>query len=646
MPTLMRHLRLFSLLALCGALLFPLGQATAIRQPAVAILVDTLDDELNTDGDCSLREAMTAADTNLGVDACPAGSGTQQDGISFSVNGTITLTAALPGVTALGGALSIQGSHAITISGDDNHPVFSVASGGSLGLYNLTVRDGFLSTGGGCLSNLGGAVQLQSTTFEHCQAWEGGGALANRGGLVVIDSSTFTQNTNWGADHGGGALFNGFDGTMQVISTTLSGNTALNSSLPGDGGGIYNISSTLTISGSLLDANIAHGSGGGIYSISSTLTISDSLLETNQADGSAGGIHNINGALTISGSLLKANQAGGDGGGINTFDGTLSLTDTRIISNTALGLGGGLANWGNATIYSSTLSANSAGQGGGMISPSGGVTITLSTISANQAEYGGGVLNKGEMQVISSTILENTVQESGGGFYHSTGTLDITASEVAGNTAHVVSGFGGGGGLYNDSGGTVMISQSLLRDNLALQGGGLVNAGVLSLGNTTLHGNQGGAVMNTGALSLLNCTLADNQATSGGAGIASLGGSAGLRNTILDNPGAAGNCSGAIFDLGYNLDSQDTCGFDPGLGSLVNTNPLLLPLADNGGLTWTMALLPGSPPVDAGGPGACPFTDQRGYPRPIDGNRDGEAICDMGAYEASFVYLYLPLAMR
>lgn len=76
MPALTKSLRLISLLTLCGALLFPLGQATAIRpdavrQPGVAILVDTLEDELNTDGDCSLREAMTAADTNLDVDGCP-----------------------------------------------------------------------------------------------------------------------------------------------------------------------------------------------------------------------------------------------------------------------------------------------------------------------------------------------------------------------------------------------------------------------------------------------------------------------------------------------------------------------------------------------------------------------------------------------
>jgi hypothetical protein len=78
-------------------------------------------------------------------------------------------------------------------------------------------------------------------------------------------------------------------------------------------------------------------------------------------------------------------------------------------------------------------------------------------------------------------------------------------------------------------------------------------------------------------------------------------------------------------------------------------DPLLGPLRDNGGPTPTRALLGGSPAVDAGDPGACPATDQRGILRTWDGDNDGQAICDVGAYELNVVFIrraYLPLALR
>jgi len=99
----------------------------------------------------------------------------------------------------------------------------------------------------------------------------------------------------------------------------------------------------------------------------------------------------------------------------------------------------------------------------------------------------------------------------------------------------------------------------------------------------------------------------------------------------------AGNCSGAIIDGGHNISSDDSCGFDPANGSMPNTNPLLGWLQDNGGPTWTHALLEGSPAIDAGDDALCPTTDQRGAPRPLDGNGDGLAVCDIGSFEAGVI---------
>jgi hypothetical protein len=78
--------------------------------------------------------------------------------------------------------------------------------------------------------------------------------------------------------------------------------------------------------------------------------------------------------------------------------------------------------------------------------------------------------------------------------------------------------------------------------------------------------------------------------------------------------------------LGHNLSSDATCGFN-NVGSLNNTDPMLGPLTNNGGPTLTMALLPGSPAIDAGDSSAAPATDQRGFPRPAG------LASDIGAFE-------------
>jgi hypothetical protein len=89
---------------------------------------------------------------------------------------------------------------------------------------------------------------------------------------------------------------------------------------------------------------------------------------------------------------------------------------------------------------------------------------------------------------------------------------------------------------------------------------------------------------------------------------------------------------------GYNLDGGNTCDFNGGMNDLINTNPLLGPLQANGGPTDTMALPPTSPAVDAGDVSCgAVTTDQRGLPRPFDGDGSTTAECDIGAYE--FQYL-------
>jgi hypothetical protein len=114
-------------------------------------------------------------------------------------------------------------------------------------------------------------------------------------------------------------------------------------------------------------------------------------------------------------------------------------------------------------------------------------------------------------------------------------------------------------------------------------------------------------------------------------GVACVGG--GLVNTLLAT-NMPGNCAGPLTDLGHNMSSDSSCSFT-NTGSLNDTDPMLGQLADNGGPTLTMALLLGSPAIDAGNTSAAPATDQRGLPRPR-----GQAA-DIGAYEFQSVLHYV-----
>src|SRR5262249_28363254 len=155
------------------------------------------------------------------------------------------------------------------------------------------------------------------------------------------------------------------------------------------------------------------------------------------------------------------------------------------------------------------------------------------------------------------------------------------------------------------------------------------NSGTLTVTASTLSGNaatfrtifsgsQGGAIFNTGTVNLTDCTLSGNSADTGG-GIFSSGTKVTATSSLFANPagefGPGGNLAAAAsVSLGHNLFSDaPAVHLDP--TDLINADPLLGPLADNGGPTMTQALLPGSPAIDAGVAVPGVTTDQRGIPR-------------------------------
>jgi CSLREA domain-containing protein len=286
--------------------------------------------------------------------------------------------------------------------------------------------------------------------------------------------------------------------------------------------------------------------------------------------------------------------------------GKLTLNNLTVKNGTD-SEGGGIYVQGELILQNVTLTNNSAASGlassGGGILNGGILTIKNSAIGNNQAGNGSGIFNGG-----FATIVDTTV-----------------ASNIAG------SGSGVGGGIYNI--GTLFLEKTTINGSIADTGGGLFNAGIMDLTNVTLSGNSanssGGGIYNGiggGAprATLTNVTISNNTAPiGGGSGIFNhTGNIINLKNTIVANS-AGGNCAGTITSNGHNLENGTSCNLSIPLGDLINVDPLLGPLQDNGGPTFTQSLGKNSAKnVGAG----CPDRDQRGYPRLLN-------ACDLGAYE-------------
>ena len=212
-------------------------------------------------------------------------------------------------------------------------------------------------------------------------------------------------------------------------------------------------------------------------------------------------------------------------------------------------------------------------------------TVQISDNSGWGGVYAGG----GDLSIVNSTISGNLANTgTGGGIYaESLDDLSIVNSTISGNSANT----GTGGGIYN-SNSSLRITNSTITGNSADSGGGIYNEG--SLGASVVE----------------------------------------ISNTIL-NAGASGenifNNSGTVTSLGYNLSSDDAGGYLTGPGDQINIDPLLGPLQNNGGPTFTHALLPGSPAIDAGDPNFSPppSIDQRGCPF----DRVFNGRIDIGSFE-------------
>jgi CSLREA domain-containing protein len=264
--------------------------------------------------------------------------------------------------------------------------------------------------------------------------------------------------------------------------------------------------------------------------------------------------------------------------------------------------------------------------------------VTITGGRARQRELpftdtgGGGIVNERHLTLRRVAVTGNSAGYGGGVFNIPDSHLDLVDSTVSGNTA------GEAGGIRFDDSGTV--TNSTVADNRVTDPGDRPGS---------LGGTGGGIdIRGLGIVRILNSTITGNSSSDGGGGIniapayldslpAPLPdivdlplGRMNLRNSVVAGntvDGAAADCEKAfatITSLGHNIDGDSSCRLTAA-GDLPGRDPRVGPLADNGGPTDTVALLPGSPALDAAD--GCPATDQRGVARP-----QGPA-CDIGAYE-------------
>ena len=327
-------------------------------------------------GDCTLGEAIQAANTDTAVDGCPAGSGSDIINLPF---GTYALSA-IDNTTQGDNGLPDLTSN-ITINGTGAGPgatlitravaappfrIFHIAPTGVLSLNNLTLDNGEATATfiGGAIHNNQGTLNILNCSIVNSAAASGGGISNFMGPATITDSSIMGNRAV--TDTGGG--INNAGGIVNLTNSTISNNNAIG--INSDGGGIHNSGNgTVNILSCTVDGNNANDAGGGLYNNDGTATITASTFANNHALGSAGGAI-INGSeflvgtLSISNSTITGNQAATDGGAIAS-NGIFNGMNITVSGNGATnGVGGGIAVAGTITITNSIIAFNVAGTNG------------------------------------------------------------------------------------------------------------------------------------------------------------------------------------------------------------------------------------------------------------------------------------------
>jgi predicted outer membrane repeat protein len=582
--------------------------------------------------------------------------------------------------TAGAGMSAADGKVSVTIIGSTfsnntlpTSPISSSTEGGAIfcliGNISITSSNfnGNTASQGGAIFSNSGIVSLTDTTLSHNTANSGGGGMYHLGGELTLANCIVKDNVDGGIYHSSGALL--------VTGSTFSGNSG------SDGAAILATGAQMTVVDSSFNGNSGYSRGGAIYlSLGGTFAMYGGEVVNNSVNSGSSGPSSIGGGIflsvanlvaTISGVTFSGNSANTSGGAVYFTNGTsLQISNCTLQNNTAKASGGGvyLAHGGLIVDHSQFLqnkATNTTGTGGAIATNTNtNLSVTSSTISGNTAGSSGGGIYASSTSIVNltgSVLANNTAQGAGGALCGGSNTT-VTSCTIDGNSASAGGGISMPGGTVAAA--TLRIESSAVTNNHSTNaGGGVWARSVLQAShgafivNSTLSGNaastSGGGIYNQyGLVSVENSTITKNTAAvNRGSGIATRGTTA--QQTVIASSIVAGNVNSDLDLVGGSQPVFQSNGYNLlGIGNAIaefnstgdQTNiadPMLGPLANNGGPTKTHAPLTGSPAIDAGDPAALegingvPLFDGRGVPfgRVFDGDAAGGARIDIGAFE-------------
>lgn len=443
-------------------------------------------------------------------------------------------------------------------------------------------------------------------------------------GVVVYNGRT--------ADAGGGILS---DGILIMVNSQVFSNSA------GDGGGILSYGTVIMTDSKVL-SNSA-GSGGGLYNYLGQLLLKDTVIQANTARYLGGGLLNnpdstleMNGGAILSNSIVSAEAFGAGLANANVAGLYEVLVQGNWISSTAIAIGAGLVNYngGTLSLERSRMEGNwiqgtitNSGNGGGLHNAINSHTIMVSsTVMQNRAFVGGGIQNDGLMTITASSVYSNQAFQVGGGIANIGGPDPLAHLVVVNSTVSGNSSAGDAGGIRND--GDLMLHHVTVVRNAA---------------DTDGDGNGDGGGISTSRRANISMVSATYESVIGLNIDAS---------PVVTNRIPVPDCSGTLVVQNYGLlQHTQGCQLSGTLsGAMIGVDPILGPLQDNGGDSWSVQPMFGSPLIDGGALQSCsgianaPLSiDQRGQPRPL-GDR-----CDLGAVEAVNLVtskLYLPILQQ
>jgi hypothetical protein len=436
----------------------PTSQPTPI--PSGLINVDSFEHEVYPfveNGNCTLGEAIHAANTLHPVDACAAGDASGSlielaPGV-YELSGVDDTPVLLPsgevwvrhetdlaGLPVITGKVIING-HGATITTQPNTlPRLLINLGPELIINDLTLSNGGIDNtakdricDGGAFWNGHGHAILNRVKVENSRA-DGGGGILNGGGVLELNDSVITGNH---ARFSGGGLKN--QNVLTMTRTLVNGNTA------NDGGGLDLWSGVATVIDSDVRENLSEFSGGGLH-VRANKNIQLTLIDSRVSGNSTRSTSGVGGGLALhynfyGGSLLTDFLDEDD----VTRPTTVTLIHTVVQSNTAGG-GGGLA-WAEPQALNTLIikdgsqivgnrATSESMQGGGLFNFKGRVLITDSVVADNISPRGGGILNRmGYVEIARSQFRGNIAAKAGGAILNTGGQIAVTDSIFADNQA-------------------------------------------------------------------------------------------------------------------------------------------------------------------------------------------------------------------